>query len=335
MRGVLLAVCGPTDNSNLMKPETRQIGQLLHGERAPVEAQVWGPLALHPAPWKAGAKDDKYTITHISTGMVVRNVRTQREGKGIIEELLALEGIEWEALDNEALRLIHTTVHPVAQKQVRQANTSNIVLVPLYGPPARSLDSPTLRASARRTTRVATDSFARGDYQSLVDAVGASLVDEWRELIMVRMASGKHQVIMPQDVPERPVSVGGYELGLPATKRSFKALWELGTQIDAHASLMLHNSGDDPLGENKERWEKWEKRLSELIYEGWMKWSICSSQFITLTTTEQEPFVKWLGFLGSEKKGWHALGAKTFLRSEKLKELLPIRRRIRQGIDEW
>jgi hypothetical protein len=60
---------------------------------------------------------------------------------------------------------------------------------------------------------------------------------------------------------------------------------------------------------------------------------VCVNLFATLSKSEQQKVTDVLGFVGNDQQGWHALGAKTFLRSKRLPELLRCRRAVKMALE--
>jgi len=307
-----------------MKPEQRTIRVRSFDAYEEVQAAVYGGVLalhrLHPTQDKWG-----WTVTHIPTGATVYNPQLQREGKGfILAALEAGQGWDWHNLTREnmeALRDIIQRKPATCSSSVRALGDLCIDWLPGFTP------SESLQALARRCNR-AWHSEDDAEFKLAAEEVTQQ---EWYELIMTRMATGKRATLLASDVPLRAPTLNGVSCDLAGFKCLFRELWQIGTDIEDIAGRMqgLIAVGE-PDGRDEDQWIALDKELSGKIQEGWMKWSSAVYVFATLPLPQQSPFLQRLGFLGSTEKGWHALGKKSFLRSTALSTVLPVRREIRR-----
>ena len=269
-----------------------------------------------------GKKEWGWNITHVPTGKSVCNPRYQQEGKRLVLALLDAgkqQGWDWHNLTKANVEAMIPIISPPAPPPIPKGMGITPVEVLGYTP------SPEVELLTR-TAQLAW--LGEGDFYATADALNDRR--DW-EVAVARMTTGKNAILAPSDVPQRAHSPTGVPCDLPNCKRLFRELMEIGTKIDDVAAAMqgLIAVGE-PDGRDEDQWVLLEKELQGLIWEGWMNWGVCVTVFTTLGLPEQAPFIKRLGFLGSQEKGWHALGKKTFLRSKLLAGLLPLRREIRR-----
>jgi len=272
--------------------------------------------------FNADKKEWGWNITHIPTGKSVCNPRYQREGKGIVLALLEAGkkgGWDWHSLTKKNALAMWKIINSPPPPRPSRAITIAPVPVVGYEP------SPEVQLLTRAVQRAW---LGEGDFYEAADALHDRR--DW-EVAVARMTTGKGAILLPSDVPRGAHGPTGCPCDLPNCKRLFRELMEIGTNIDDVASAMqgLIAVGE-PDGRDEDQWVSLDEQLQGLVFQGWMTWSTCVYVFSSLTLTEQSPFLRRLGFLGSSQKGWHSLGKKTFLRSATLSAILPLRREIRR-----
>ena len=83
----------------------------IHG-RVDVEAEVFGPLAIHPTP------EGLWGVTHVRTGRSVARRDSREEALALVGRLLPLA--DWSRLDGRAVRLDHEpTLTDEQRRQIR------------------------------------------------------------------------------------------------------------------------------------------------------------------------------------------------------------------------
>lgn len=307
-----------------MKPEQRTIRVRSFDAYEEVQAAVYGGVLalhrLHPTQDKWG-----WTVTHVPTGATAYNPQLQREGKGfILAALEAGQGWDWHHLTRENMEVLREIIlrQPApAPRSTRSLGDLTVDWLPGFTP------SEALQTHLRALNRA----WHSEDDAEFKLAAEETTQMEWRELIVARMATGKRGTLLPSDVPLGAPALSGVPCDLAGFKSLFRDLWQIGTDIEDVAGRMqgLIAVGE-PDGRDEDQWIALDKELTGLIQEGWMKWSSATYVLPTLSLSEQSPFLKRLGFLGSAEKGWHALGKKSFLRSATLPIILPLRREIRR-----
>lgn len=295
-----------------------------------VQAMVRGGLAVHGS---AGL----YTVTHVASGRAVCHSDQQRTAKGVVVELLEFysgwvdAGIP-EATKVYAKKFIEglTIVKPqkVAQIPIVNSPLELCAIYPAYFTPSEEL--------------VALDqTIAGGDFGRIADASAV----EWRETIMVRMGTGKQAKLLDKDIPEKSPPVfplpPGILPGYAGVKQLTQQMWRLGKEIDRVAGEMIafFNLNRDPADVNFwdfpiEEWLVYDDGFSEMVKRGWCDWAVCVNLFTQLSKEEQQKITDVLGFVGSEEQGYHAYGAKTFMRSKRLPELIRCRRAVREALND-
>jgi len=162
---------------------------------------------------------------------------------------------------------------------------------------------------------------------------------------MARFAAGKRATISEADVPIKGLVVyalpPGIEPGYAGVAQLTKQMWKLGKEIDEAAKKMIQVFGesfraseDDKLYDFPvEGWLAKDDEFSALVQSGWCDWAIAVNLFSQLSAAERKKVTDVLGFVGSDEQGWHAFGAKTFLRSKRLPELLRCRRAVQEALN--
>lgn len=283
-----------------------------------VEALCKDGLAVH-------GSTGLYTVTHVASGRAVCRTNQQRTAKGLAVELLDWYS-GWGAEDIPEGQKVAALAFIAKLAAPQPQPTPPLVLAPIYP----DYFTPSDELVALDTT------IAAGDFGRIADASAV----EARELIMARMATGRRAAISEDDVPVKGLVVyglpPGIEPGYAGVKQLTAKLWQLGKEIDAlaHTMVQYHQRGGE-FGEPEFRW--WleqEEEFSTLVKAGWCDWAVCVNLFSQLGKDDQEKVTRILGFVGSDKQGWHAYGAKTFLRSKHLPELLRCRRAVKRALDE-
>lgn len=166
---------------------------------------------------------------------------------------------------------------------------------------------------------------------------------EWRETIMVRMGTGKQAKLLDKDTPDKSPPLfplpPGILPGYAGVKQLTQQMWKLGQAIDEQAREMVEFFNDYPdtsrwYTQQLELWFAWDDGFSTMVKRGWCDWAVCVNLFTQLTKEEQQKITDVLGFVGSEEQGYHAYGAKTFMRSKRLSELIRCRRAVREALND-
>lgn len=299
---------------------------------AEVQAMVRGRLAVHGS---AGF----YTVTHIASGMAICHSDQQRTAKGVVVELEDFQrmwgdvpdipGVDYLAKMRELLSDM-VIVKPASKPKPIVAPP--LELEPIY--PAYFTPSAGLRELGETVAR----EVVAGKFGRIADASAA----EWRELIMVRMGTGKQAKLLDKDIPEKSPPLfplpPGILPGYAGVKQLTQQMWKLGQAIDEQAKFMVlyfNNHGMLEAWETIEfkGWMEYDDQFSEMVKRGWCDWAVCVNLFTQLSKEEQQKITDVLGFVGSEEQGWHAFGAKTFMRSKRLPELIRCRRTVREALN--
>lgn len=293
-----------------------------------VQAMVRGGLAVHGS---AGL----YTVTHVASGKAICHSDQQRTAKGVIVELLDRFD-QWQRGEDE-LRWVEPELAGWLSEIIiakPAPKTKPLVLPPLelepiypdYFTPSEEL--------------VALDkAIAGGDFGRITDASAA----EWRETIMVRMGTGKQAKLLDKDIPDKSPPVypipPGILPGYAGVKQLTQQMWKLGQAIDELAMRMIdfctkYIAIDQWDSTYFSAWMAMDDDFSEMVKRGWCDWAVCVNLFTQLGKEEQQKITDVLGFVGSEEQGWHAFGAKTFMRSKRLPELIRCRRAVREALND-
>jgi len=292
-----------------------------------VQAMVRGGLAVHGS---AGL----YTVTHIASGKAICHSDQQRTAKGVLVELLDrfpdIGKTDPAPSQQDALRyMIEGMQIAKPAPKVKPLVAPPLELEPIY--PDYFTPSEELVALDK--------TIAGGDFGRIADASAV----EWRETIMVRMGTGKQAKLLDKDVPDKSPPIfplpPGILPGYAGVKQLTQRMWKLGQAIDRKAELMLgaYEAGINPSQWTAGDFEIWmglDDSFSEMVKRGWCDWAVCVNLFTQLTKEEQQKITDVLGFLGSEEQGWHAYGAKTFMRSKRLPELIRCRRAVREALND-
>jgi len=299
-----------------------------------VQAMVRGGLAVHGS---AGF----YTVTHIASGKAICHSDQQRTAKGVVVELEDwfktwgdIGDIPKDEYLAEMRKMLNelTLVKPQKVAQIPLVNLP-LELEPIY--PTYFTPSAGLRELCETVAR----DVVAGKFGRVADASAA----EWREMIMVRMGTGKQAKLLDKDIPDKSPPVfplpPGILPGYAGVKQLTQQMWRLGQEIDRKAELMLgaYEAGIEPSQWTAGDFDIWmglDDGFSEMVKRGWCDWAVCVNLFIQLSKEEQQKITDVLGFVGSEEQGWHALGAKTFMRSKRLPELIRCRRAVREALND-
>jgi len=290
-----------------------------------VQAMVRGGLAVHGS---AG----HYTVTHIASGKAICHSDQQRTAKGVVVELLDKYPHIGQASPPpqmvESLRYFLQDLSIVKSQKVAQIPIVNsplelCAIYPDYFTPSEEL-------------RALDAEVAAGNFGRISDASAV----EWRELIMVRMGTGKQAAILDKDIPPKPRATPlppHIPPGYAGVKLLTQRMWKLGQAIDEQALQMIsfydRRNGEIQQAAEFEWWLNVDDELSEMIRRGWCDWAICVALFATLPEDEQKKITDVLGFVGSDEQGWVAYGKKTFLRSKRLVELTECRRAVQAALN--
>ena len=304
-----------------------------------VQAMVRGGLAVHGS---AGL----YTVTHVASGRAICHSDQQRTAKGVLVELLDrfpdIGKTDPAPSQQDALRyMIEGMQIAKPAPKVKPLVAPPLELEPIY--PDYFTPTERLRKLDGEAAQMLTGYDPGVNFPGnpvLGWTIGEASAAEWRETIMVRMGTGKQAKLLPKDIPDKSPPVfplpPGILPGYAGVKQLTQRMWRLGQEIDiqAHTMIEYHNRGG-PFGQNEFRW--WleqDEEFSGLIKEGWCDWAVCVNLFTQLTKEEQQKITDVLGFVGSEEQGWHAYGAKTFMRSKRLPELIRCRRAVREALND-
>lgn len=280
---------------------------------------------------------DAYAITHLPSGTHIFAVPMgqQKLAKGIVIDLLALAGVDWETPNLhptfDQLASIWTVCHPPPQRKVITFKRSKepLVLEPDYphwfNPSDELVTLDTLNVKA----------WVEGGWPAYLADAGELL---WREVIVATFTAGAKASALPDDVPIRShvhlQLPPGFPRDYSGVRQIVEGLWKLGSQIDALADAMCtYWETRETAGFDLAQWLTWEQEFKRLVQKGWCNWSIAATLFEQLPRADKEKITGILGFVGNRKQGYGPLGRKTFLRSEKLPTMNRYRR-IRLGMVE-
>jgi len=329
-----------------------------------VQAMVRGGLAVHGS---AGL----YTVTHVASGKAICHSDQQRTAKGIAIEMLEMD-VVWDAAnisqweEDRVWAYLEDLKRNPPQTKAKSIVAPPLELEPIYpdyftpSEELTALDRQIAKGLGGGVVEVDTDVSGnrfgnRADHGAapiVVDDVEDSQEDtgirgmvqqasglEWRETIMVRMGTGKQAKLLDKDIPDKSPPLfplpPGVLPGYAGVKQLTQRMWRLGQEIGIQAGTMIryYNNGGD-FGQNEFRW--WleqDDEFSALVQSGWCDWAVCVNLFTQLTKEEQQKITDVLGFVGSEEQGYHAYGAKTFMRSKRLPELIRCRRAVREALN--
>lgn len=297
-----------------------------------VQAMVRGGLAVHGG-------SGFYTVTHIASGRAICHSDQQRTAKGVVVELEDFQrtwgdvpeipGVDYLAKMRELLSDM-VIVKPASKAKPLVAPP--LELEPIYP------DYFTPSAGLRELGEAVAREVVAGKFGRIADASAA----EWRELIMVRMGTGKQAKLLDKDIPDKSPPVfplpPGILPGYAGVKQLTQRMWKLGQAIDAQALQMIsfyeRRNGEIQRAVELEWWMAMDDEFSEMVKRGWCDWAVCVNLFTQLSKEEQQKITDVLGFVGSEEQGWHAFGAKTFMRSKRLPELIRCRRAVREALND-
>jgi hypothetical protein len=77
---------------------------LIDGKERRVDAVLFGPLAMYPMPdkiKKRGKLVDGYVISHTASGLRIMTIAGAEKAKEVIENLLAIPGVNWDFFTKE------------------------------------------------------------------------------------------------------------------------------------------------------------------------------------------------------------------------------------------
>lgn len=309
-----------------------------------VQAMVRGGLAVHGS---AGL----YTVTHVASGRAICHSDQQRTAKGVLVELLDrfpdIGKTDPAPSQQDALRyMIEGMQIAKPAPKVKPLVAPPLELEPIY--PDYFTPSERLRKLDGEAAQMLTGYDPGVNFPGnpvLGWTIGEASAAEWRETIMVRMGTGKQAKLLPKDIPDKSPPVfplpPGILPGYAGVKKLTQQMWKLGQAIDEQAKKMIEvfgvqyrSSEDDKLYDFPLSWWMAQDDLfSEMVKRGWCDWAVCVNLFTQLSKEEQQKITDVLGFVGSEEQGWHAYGAKTFMRSKRLPELIRCRRAVREALN--
>lgn len=321
-----------------------------------VQAMVRGGLAVHGS---AGL----YTVTHVASGKAICHSDQQRTAKGIAIELLEMD-VVWDAVNlarwegdrvlaylGDMARIIDGQAIVLASKPKAQAGKSLITpplelepIYPDYFTPSERLAKLDGEVAQMLTGYDPGINFPGNPVLDWTIAEASAL--EWREMIMVRMGTGKQAKLLGKDIPDKSPPVfplpPGVEEGYAGVRQLTKKMWNLGKGIDEAAAKMIQVFGESFRASEDDRlhdfplewWMREDDAFTRVVQSGWCDWAVCVNLFTQLTKEEQQKITDVLGFVGSEEQGWHAYGAKTFMRSKRLPELIRCRRAVREALND-
>lgn len=308
-----------------------------------VQAMVRGGLAVHGS---AGL----YTVTHVASGRAICHSDQQRTAKGVAIELLEMD-VAWDAAnisqweEDRVLAYLEDLKRNPPQAKAKPLVAPPLELEPIY--PDYFTPSERLRKLDGEVAQMLTgyDPGINFPGNPVLDwTIGEASAAEWRELIMVRMGTGKQAKLLDKDIPDKSPPLfplpPGILPGYAGVKQLTQQMWKLGQAIDRVSGEMIAFFGlnCDPADVNfwdfpVEEWLVYDDEFSALVKRGWCDWAVCVNLFTQLSKEEQQKITDVLGFVGSEEQGWHALGAKTFMRSKRLPELIRCRRAVREALN--
>ena len=307
-----------------------------------VQAMVRGGLAVHGS---AGL----YTVTHVASGRAICHSDQQRTAKGVAVELLEMD-VAWDAAnisqweEDRVLAYLEDLKRNPPQAKAKSIVAPPLELEPIY--PDYFTPSERLRKLDGEVAQMLTgyDPGINFPGNPVLDwTIGEASAAEWRELIMVRMGTGKQAKLLDKDIPDKSPPLfplpPGILPGYAGVKQLTQQMWKLGQAIDEQAREMVEFFNDYPdtsrwYTQQLELWFAWDDGFSTMVKRGWCDWAVCVNLFTQLTKEEQQKITDVLGFVGSEEQGWHAYGAKTFMRSKRLPELIRCRRAVREALND-
>lgn len=307
-----------------------------------VQAMVRGGLAVHGS---AGL----YTVTHVASGRAICHSDQQRTAKGVLVELLDrfpdIGKTDPAPSQQDALRyMIEGMQIAKPAPKVKPLVAPPLELEPIY--PDYFTPSERLRKLDGEAAQMLTGYDPGVNFPGnpvLEWTIGEASAAEWRETIMVRMGTGKQAKLLDKDVPDKSPPVfplpPGILPGYAGVKQLTQRMWKLGQAIDELAMRMIdfctkYIAIDQWDSAYFSAWMVMDDDFSEMVRRGWCDWAVCANLFTQLSKEEQQKITGVLGFVGSEEQGWHALGAKTFMRSKRLPELIRCRRAVREALND-
>jgi hypothetical protein len=306
-----------------------------------VQAMVRGGLAVHGS---AGL----YTVTHVASGRAICHSDQQRTAKGVAIELLEMD-VAWDAAnisqweEDRVLAYLEDLKRNPPQAKAKPLVAPPLELEPIY--PDYFTPSERLRKLDGEVAQMLTgyDPGINFPGNPVLDwTIGEASAAEWRELIMVRMGTGKQAKLLDKDIPDKSPPLfplpPGILPGYAGVKQLTQQMWKLGQAIDELAMRMIdfctkYIAIDQWDSAYFSAWMVMDDDFSEMVRRGWCDWAVCVNLFTQLTKEEQQKITDVLGFVGSEEQGWHAYGAKTFMRSKRLPELIRCRRAVREALN--
>ena len=314
-----------------------------------INGSKYGPFVISSSTAPDRKTADTYTIDHIPSGTHIFGVPMgqQKLAKGIVIDLMALPGIDWEAstltLTPEQLAAVWEVCHPPPVPKVKRGTKSGAKKVPLF---VQAVYPPYFTPSddLRTYDQLNEKDFAEGRWPRFVGEVARLL---GLEVMMVRFTVGKRAPLLPDDVYEyakvkggrafaEPQLPPGFPRGYAGCRQIIEGLWKLGTLIDTLADLMItyHDTAEASGQEfDDSQWLYWDRQFKDYIIKGWANWSIAAVMFEGLPKSDKQKITGKLGYVGGLRMGYHPLGLKTFLRSEKLPRLREVRRLRIYGVE--
>jgi hypothetical protein len=347
--------------------------ELVDGERVVTMAEVPGLIAdcgflgLHkPVVEGFGL----WSVTHLPSGKLIATLPTQAAGKQCIGLLAPLR--EWESfpatfsnlcsqvtaiVSNLRSQLAEAATPSPRQKSGKQRASAPSSCSPVL--PPGLVPTPKTRAALNEAAVALGQAFSGSDRKTDVFAsleAAASVL--WREEIVVRVTQPPRAILLEGDIPSSPTPTScepqsktpmslppssGTTLrdGTPATpgefRRRYALLLELGDRLRAGSLIFrrFHAEGEREgwTVARLEKWEQMDERFRSIVCEGWMVWSGAAFCLAVNPAFLANVEAK-LGYVGSTGRGWHELGVKTFLRHPEIAEVQPLRREMKEKIQE-
>ncbi len=329
-----------------------------------VEAIVHGCgwLAYHKAPWA----DEPYsmnkaeaqawlTVTHVPTGLAITNIRTQSAAQQIITSCAHLRGVDTSSPTQSAVLLFRDTVSAElsrlqaagrAQKRTAPASSTSDTALKI-SPVWEWVPTPKQRAAGQMAAdsinavwAAKTPEGQQEAYEEMLEELTTLAAVTWREEIMVRIVQGAKAPLLETDVPKsRPtisVLLDGSSVSHETFRKKYADLISTGDRLQTGAVKMMGlyvlGSANGWTNDSLSRWEKMDERFTALVQEGWMCWSGAAYCYAHASDRFKANVQAKIGFVGDDRRGYHALAEKTFLRHPELAECREMRREMRQRI---
>lgn len=296
--------------------------------------------------WLKGPTD--YSIDHIPSGTHIYAVPMgqQKLAKGIVIDLLDLD-IDWETprldLATPALAQVWEVCHPPPKPKPVRLKTKDKTPV-VWEAEYPSFFTPS--ADLLAYDAVNAQMLGEGKWPAYIKEASNLL---GLEVMVARFTAGRNAPLLPEDAYEYAKVKGGRAFAVPDLPPGFpggyqgcrqivEGLWKLGGVIDALADCMItywetaEGNTSEPCFDLSQ-WLAWEREFKSLVIKGWGNWALAASLFDALPKRDKEKITGVLGYVGTRKAGYDALGRKTFLRSEKLPKLREYRRLRIWGVE--